>query len=139
MNANKQSFAGWMFRKFAAIWIFSAIVGLTIGFIHAKSPDTSRVLEVICGLLFSAVFLIYCYFTFRPNKENQYQWNQIDRIGISSSAVGALLISFRLLAGSEAGRLWIYAMVAFSLAFIVRPIFEAIGWKRRSEQVGVRQ
>ncbi len=63
----------------------------------------------------------------------------VERLGIASSALGLAAMSFRLLVGGSVGTVWLYAIFFFVLVFVVRPVLEEIGWKRKAEPAGSGQ
>ena len=111
------------------ILVVGAIVGASIGFSKPKHPDALRILQIIGSVVCTLTFLLYLWWAIR-RPSNGYKWSVPERIGIFASSVAALILAIRLALPMLPGAIWVYFIVSFVLAFIVRPVLEDYGWKK---------
>jgi uncharacterized membrane protein YfcA len=131
-----QGLIHWLLRKMVPFWIIGAAIGLAIGYFSAQSESSKKTIELVFSVPFCLLTFFYFYSSVRQNEKNSYQWSTIERLGIAFSAIGAGAMSFRLLVGSSAGPVWIYGIFFLVAAFVIRPVLEEIGWKRKAEPGG---
>ena len=137
--ASSQHLGWWLFRKTLPALMWGAIIGVCLGFLAHKSPNGFRGLQIVAALIFFGIFILYSYWASNRKNSGGYVWHPLQRMGIFCSGIGALLLSLKLGFPALAGSLWIYAFLAFLLAFVIRPILDHLGWKRKFTQNGEKQ
>ena len=129
MSERPPSFVLWFLRKLLPYLVVGAIAGVTIGFLEAKHSDALRILQVIGSVVFGLAFLLYSWWAVRRSSSG-YNWSVPERLGICASAVAALVLSVRLALPMLPGAIWLWFIVSFVLAFIIRPVLDDYGWNK---------
>jgi hypothetical protein len=114
-------------------------MALTPATLRAKAPSVLGTVSTIAGILFGVLSALYFYWAIRADNGGGYRFSRLERLGVFSSGLGALLIAARLgFPGLFPGPIPIYFVAGFILAFIVRPILDHYGFTPTKPEHGAR-
>lgn len=130
-----------MIRKIAPALFVVGIVGCVIGLLATHNTPLLRVLSIVAAVLFALCSILYFYWAGCQTNGGGYRWSGLERIGIAVSGLAALVMAAKLaLPDALPGSHVVYLVTAMILAFVVRPIFDSLGFnKNNSEQGGAGQ
>ena len=120
----------WIIRKIAPALFIGGVIGCTIGFLAVHNTSLLRVLSIVAATLFALCSLLYFCWAASTTNGGGYRWSALERIGIGVSGLAALLMSAKLaFPDALPGAHFLYLIGALILAFVVRPIFDSLGFK----------
>ena len=134
MNTSRSNLGLWMIRRIFPALAIGAVLGLVVGLLQRDSPSGLRTLQILVSVIFGAIGLVYIYWASHRQNSGGYVWSVLERLGILSSALGAFLLSAKLGAPKLPGSILAYGTAAFGLAFVVRPILDHFGRRRKRSE-----
>jgi len=96
MNAPRSNFVLWLIRRILPVLVVGALLGLGVAALQRHYLQTLRIFEIPGSVLFGVVCLIYVYWASHRQNSGGYVRSSFERLGILSSALGALLLSAKL-------------------------------------------
>lgn len=101
-------------------------MGLVLVLLWAVSRRTGGWLPVVGAVFLTVVFLVYAWWTVRPNVEGGYQWSPLQRLGVFAEGSAFGLVAVRLSWVEAPGPVWAWVLAAFLMFVIVRPVIDEI-------------